>query len=237
MARVTPDDLWIFIYEKGHVRTRDLQNQYVKTKQLSRGTLYKYKRQLEHEGKIQTTTIHAKPPYNLYSVPSEYHQEIEALAQYKRLPFPSRSALFNVEALPWEDTPPGLFFTDVKRKVLWTNEETSAILVLLKAQPGIIEPLHYHPQANKWAYFLSGEIELPDGTPMPVSGLCGFIPKGELHTSPKVRKESIVLCYFDGPRTKVPVSNLEEEERAKLLWSGGLLHFLKRDMSGTKKSN
>jgi len=47
MARVSPEDLWIFIYEQKQVRMRDLQKQFVKSQQLSRGTLYKYKRQLE----------------------------------------------------------------------------------------------------------------------------------------------------------------------------------------------
>jgi hypothetical protein len=63
---------------------------------------------------------------------------------------------------------------------------------------------------------------------LPAAGLYGFIPQGELHTSPKIRKEVIALCYFDGPRTKVPVSDLEEEERAKLMWKDGLPRFLKR---------
>ena len=219
MTRITPEDLWIFIYEQKQVRMRDLQKQFVKSKQLSRGTMYKYKRQLEQDGKIQPTTVHAKPPYNVYSVTPEYHPEVEAIIQYKHLPFPSQTPMFNVESIPWEDTPPGLFFTDVQRKILWQNKETGALLVLIKAQPGIIEPLHYHPYANKWAYFLAGECELPNGTVIPVTGLCGFIPKGELHVSPKVRKEGIVLCYFDGPRTKVPVTDLKEEERAKLQWS------------------
>jgi hypothetical protein len=213
---------------------RDLQQQFVSSKQLSRGTLYKYKRQLEQEGKIQLTTIQAKPPYNLYFVPVEYHPEVEALLQYKRLPFPSKTPMFNVDSIPWENTPQGLFFTDVQRKVLWRNKDTDAMLVLIKAQPGIIEPLHYHPHANKWAYFLAGECELPDGTRVALPGLCSFIPKGELHVSPKVRKEGIVLCYFDGPRTKIPVTNLAEEERAKLQWSGGLLHFLKSPKTKTR---
>jgi len=215
MPTATMDDLWLFIYEQGHVRTRDLQNQFVKTKQLSRGTLYKYKRLLEQEGKLKITTVQAKPPYHLYSVPSAYHRQVQALKQYKQTP--DRSFLSNIDALPWQPTPTGLFFTDAQRKVLWTNEDTGALLVLLKGAPGIVEPLHYHPEANKWAYILSGEYELPDGTPLPAAGLYGFIPRGELHTSPKIRKEVIALCYFDGPRTKVPVSDLEEEERAKLL--------------------
>jgi hypothetical protein len=92
MARVSPEDLWIFVYEQKQVRMRDLQQRFVQSKQLSRGTLYKYKRQLEQDGKIQPTTVHAKPPYNMYSVPSTYHPEVEAIIQYKRLPFPSQTA-------------------------------------------------------------------------------------------------------------------------------------------------
>ena len=222
MPTVTIDDVWIYIYEQGDVRTRDLEQRFVKSKQMSRGTLYKYKRQLELEGKIQSTPVHAKPAYNSYSVPSTHHQELEALIQYKRVPFPPRSPLFNIADIPWEDTPPGLFFGNAKRKVLWTNEATGALLVLLKGGPGISEPLHYHPHANKWAYILAGEYELPDGTPLPAQDTYFFIPKGELHISPKIRKEVLVLCYFDGPRTKVPATNVNDAEFAKYLWRSGL---------------
>jgi hypothetical protein len=222
MPTATIDDVWIYIYEQGDVRTRDLEQRFVKSKQMSRGTLYKYKRQLEHEGKIQSTPVHAKPAYNTYSVPSTFHQELNTLIQYKRLPFPPRSPLYNIEAIPWEDVPPGIFFVDAKRKVLWHDEETGALLVLFKGGPGIMEPLHYHPYANKWGYILHGEYELPDGTPLPCDNTYFFVPKGELHVMPKCRKESVALCYFDGPRTKVPVTNVKDEEFAKYLWQSGL---------------
>ena len=41
-----------------------------------------------------------------------------------------------LEAMEWEDAPKGYYLTDVKRKVLWVDEETGATWVLLKFPPG-----------------------------------------------------------------------------------------------------
>jgi hypothetical protein len=62
MASVSHNDIWMYIFEQGEVRTRDLLNQFVKSKRMSRGTLFKYKRQLELEGKIASKPVHERPP-------------------------------------------------------------------------------------------------------------------------------------------------------------------------------
>ena len=85
MVKATSDDLWVYIYEQGKVRTRDLENHFVKTKLLARGTMYKYKRQLESEGKILAKPVPGRPPYNVYYVPDQHHRECEALKRYKQL--------------------------------------------------------------------------------------------------------------------------------------------------------
>lgn len=224
MPKANIDDVWIFIYDHEEVRTRDLEHRFVKTKQLARGTLYKYKRLLEAEGKINAQPMQGRPPHNIYYVPTHYHAEIEALKQYQNLsteffPFdaynkrenlpdtfyPEVSVMGNIHNLEWQDTPPGLFYSDVKRKVLWENTSTGAIFVLLKYPPGIAEALHYHQKANKWALALAGESELPDGTRISMDGIYGFVPKGTPHVQPKVTKDTLILCYFDGPRDKTIV--------------------------------
>jgi hypothetical protein len=222
MPKASLDDVWIYVYENEYVRTRDLETQFVKTKQLARGTLYKYKRLLEAEGKIRAKPVQGRPPYNLYYVPKKYHDELEALKQYKYLSpkyfqfdtynkragsipddyYPKVPIMGNIDNLEWEDTAPEDFYSDVKRKVLWKNDATGALFVLLKVPPGIMEPLHYHTESNKWALALSGECELPDGTRMPMEGVYGYIAKGTPHVHPKVTKETLILCYFNGPRTK-----------------------------------
>jgi len=222
MPKATSDDLWVYIYEQGKVRTRDLENHFVKTKTLARGTMYKYKRQLELEGKILAKPVSGRPPYNVYFVPEQHHRECEALKQYKQLSptyfsldsndipeafYPNAAVRLNIHKLEWEDAPPGLFFTDVKRKVLWTNDETGALVVLQKFPLGFIESMHYHPDCNQWGLGLTGEVELPDGTRMSMEGIFCYFPSGKKHMQPKVTKETLAFCYFDGPRTKISVSD------------------------------
>jgi hypothetical protein len=102
----------------------------VKTKQMSRGTLFKYKRQLELEGKIASKPVHERPPYNLYFVPENVHRHVEALQQYKRLPL--TYDVYNSQDIEWTDAPKDMFLTPVKEKILWHDENTGAIMSLLK---------------------------------------------------------------------------------------------------------
>jgi hypothetical protein len=79
MPTATIDDVWIYIYEQGEVRTRDLERQFVNTRMMSRGTMYKYKHQLELEGRIQARPVAAKPPYHLYSIPRHLLEDVIAI--------------------------------------------------------------------------------------------------------------------------------------------------------------
>jgi hypothetical protein len=81
MPQATIDDIWIFIYEHEAVRTRDLERQFVTTRMMSRGTMYKYKRQLELEGRIQARPIAAKPPYHIYSIPQHLREDVVAIKE------------------------------------------------------------------------------------------------------------------------------------------------------------
>jgi hypothetical protein len=82
----TLDDLFIYVYEAEPVRAKDMEQVFVKTKKMSRGTLYKYKRILENHRKIQSTPVHARPLYCLFHVPESHHHEAELLRQYRSLP-------------------------------------------------------------------------------------------------------------------------------------------------------
>ncbi|MCW4039977.1 MAG: hypothetical protein NWE83_04390 [Candidatus Bathyarchaeota archaeon] len=90
MPQVTPDDLLIYIYERGQARTRDLERQFVKTRMMSRGTMYKYKRQLELEGRIQAKPVAAKPPYHLYFIPPLLLKDVVAIKERRRLQLQKR---------------------------------------------------------------------------------------------------------------------------------------------------
>ncbi len=89
MPAIMPEDVWIFIYDEKQVRSTQLENQFIDeglSKRISRGTLYKYKRDLEKEGKIKAKPIlEARPPYNVYYVPEEFHDKVEYAKQRRRI--------------------------------------------------------------------------------------------------------------------------------------------------------
>lgn len=89
MADITPEDIWRFIYEKGEVRSKDLEKRFVDNElpmRISRGTMYKYKEFLEKEGKIKAKPVlEARPPYNVYYVPKEFHNEVEVMIRRERM--------------------------------------------------------------------------------------------------------------------------------------------------------
>jgi 2,4'-dihydroxyacetophenone dioxygenase len=103
--------------------------------------------------------------------------------------------------LEWEDPPRGYYLTDVKQRVLWTDDETGAMMALLKFPVGVADKIHSHPEANQFCYGLSGEIEGPDGEKLSFEGILALFPKGEKHGATNVTKESIMLFYWDGPPT------------------------------------
>jgi oxalate decarboxylase/phosphoglucose isomerase-like protein (cupin superfamily) len=162
-------------------------------------------------------TIQAKPPHNTYYVPEKFRGMLTALKQFKASTMKARYV--RAKDIAWESSPTGLWFVPMQRKVLWHNEETGAMLVLHKGGPGLCEPVHYHPHANKWFYCLYGEWELADGTRESTEGLVLYVPKGEIHGTPKITKETMTLSFFDGPRTKVPITAKDDAQRAYEDWT------------------
>ena len=109
--------------------------------------------------------------------------------------------LVDAKTLEWEDPPRGYYLTDVKQKVLWEDEKTGAMVVLLKFPTGVADKVHSHPQANQFIYGLSGKVELADGSQATMEGVFAHFPKGEKHGATKCAEESIFLFYWDGPPT------------------------------------
>lgn len=209
MPTATVDDLWIYIYEQGEVRTRDLEQRFVKIKHMARGTMYKYKRQLEQEGKIQSKPIHARPSYNVYYVPKKFHKAAAALKLYRQLS-PKFFAV-NTQKIPWQDAPSDLYLTPVKEKILWQNPDTGAMIVINKIPTGLTDSPHIHPDSNVMAYIFSGEQELPDGTRFSVDGIFNCRPKGELDPGYKISKETTIIAFWDGPRTRIEIDVTHDE--------------------------
>jgi len=204
--RTAPDDVWIYIYDRGLVRMRDLEQAFVATRKISRPTLYRYKRRLEAEGKIQAHPTPGHPPYNTYSVPEHHHQVLNLLRYGNPFALMTGKRLENI---PWEDGPEGFYITDVKQKVLWRNEETGATMILLKspADDRPADPLHFHPHANQWSFGLEGEGIEQDGEWWAFKGSTGYIPKGRPHGGAVIVKESLALVFWDGPRTSVIIDD------------------------------
>jgi quercetin dioxygenase-like cupin family protein len=107
--------------------------------------------------------------------------------------------LADAKTLEWEAPPRGYYLADVKQKVLWEDEKTGAMVALLKFPIGVVDKVHSHPGANQLIYGLSGEVELGDGSKLPVEGIFAHIPRGEKHGATNCTKESLFLFYWDGP--------------------------------------
>ena len=75
------------------------------------------------------------------------------------------------------------------------------MVVLRKFAAGMTIPAHIHPDANEWAYVLSGEWEESGQVYGP--GTLFHAPKGEPHGPHVARTEVISLTMFDGPLTVV----------------------------------
>jgi hypothetical protein len=133
-------------------------------------------------------------------VPKRHHQEVKLLQQYKIL---TNNTFLNIDEIPWEDPPDGMYLTNVQHKVLWKDTVTGAKMVLSKAPVGIPEPVHIHPHANEWGFGITGELETVDGRHLAVDKLFSFVPKGERSGVCRVTKELVLLIYWDGPPTKI----------------------------------
>jgi hypothetical protein len=143
MPQVTPDDLLIYIYERGHARTRDLERQFVKTRMLSRGTMYKYKRQLELEGRIQAKPVAAKPPYHLYSIPPNFLEEVAEIKKARRLQLQEREQILQEHY--WSILPDHII------KILGPNEHLYYVYYHLNRLYYVVS----NSQVISWIYFPS----------------------------------------------------------------------------------
>ena len=99
------------------------------------------------------------------------------------------------EEKPWQPGP----YAGVELKILHKNETTGGVVVLRKFHEGVTVPAHTHPQANEWAYVLSGSWEEGDAVFTP--GTMFFAPKGVQHGPHVAKSEVISLTVFDGPLT------------------------------------
>jgi hypothetical protein len=112
----------------------------------------------------------------------------------------------NGEEVEWDRAPN--FVNNIQRKVLWRNEKTGAMFVILRAPKGvhIEQKPHSHPKANQFTLMLSGEAEFPDGTHVSFSEDDYFFrynskneEHGALPDGVKVLKDQIWIHYWDGP--------------------------------------
>ena|SRR5882724_7995235 len=92
----------------------------------------------------------------------------------------------------WQPGP----YEGVELMILHTHENTGGVVVLRKFKAGYTIPAHTHPDANEWAYVLSGEWEESDI--VYTAGSLFFAPKGVRHGPHVARTEVISLTIFDG---------------------------------------
>lgn len=99
------------------------------------------------------------------------------------------------EDKPWQPGP----YAGVELKILHRNEETGGVVVLRKFHAGVTVPAHTHPEANEWAWILSGEWE--ESGLSYTAGTLFFAGKGIPHGPHVARTEVVSLTVFDGPLT------------------------------------
>jgi quercetin dioxygenase-like cupin family protein len=109
--------------------------------------------------------------------------------------------MFPYVAMPkdksWQPGP----YAGVELMVLHKHEDTGGVVVLRKFKAGHTIPAHTHPNANEWAYVLSGEWE--ESGVSYANGSLFYAPKGVKHGPHVARTEVISLTIFDGPLTVV----------------------------------
>jgi quercetin dioxygenase-like cupin family protein len=111
----------------------------------------------------------------------------------------SKMKVVDSKTLDWQEPPRGYYLTDVKEKVIWEDEKTGAKMALIKFPVGIADKLHSHPEADQFAYCLSGEVETDTGEKISMEGKFLYFPRGEKHGATKMLKETVGLFYWDGP--------------------------------------
>ena len=75
----------------------------------------------------------------------------------------SKSVTIDTNELEWSGPSRGYYKTDVKQKVLYRDEETGALLALVKFPKGLADDIHSHPKANQHVFWLKGEMINDDG--------------------------------------------------------------------------
>jgi quercetin dioxygenase-like cupin family protein len=105
--------------------------------------------------------------------------------------------LAKAEEKEWQAGP----YEGVDLKVLHQNKDTGGLVVLRKFKAGITIPAHRHPEANEWAYILSGEWD--ESGEIHAPGTLFHAPKGEAHGPHAAKTEVVSLTVFDGPLTFV----------------------------------
>lgn len=97
----------------------------------------------------------------------------------------------------WQPGP----YAGVELLLLHKNDTTGGVVVLRKFKAGHTIPAHTHPEANEWAYVLSGEWD--ESGVSYTAGTLFFAPKGMKHGPHVAKTEVISLTVFDGPLTVV----------------------------------
>ncbi|MFT6619879.1 MAG: quercetin dioxygenase-like cupin family protein [Limisphaerales bacterium] len=101
------------------------------------------------------------------------------------------------EEREWQTGP----YEGVELKPLHKDDATGRMVVMRRFKAGLTVPAHIHPDANEWAYILSGEWE--ESGKIYGAGTLFHAPKGAAH-GPHVAKTDVVsLTIFDGPLTVV----------------------------------
>lgn len=114
-------------------------------------------------------------------------------------PTPFNTRMFQYVALAKDKTwQPGPY-PGVHLMILHKNEATGGVVVLRKFTAGTMVPAHTHPNANEFAYVLSGEWE--ESGVVYSTGAFFFAPKGAKHGPHVARTEVVSLTHFDGPLT------------------------------------
>jgi quercetin dioxygenase-like cupin family protein len=93
----------------------------------------------------------------------------------------------------WQPGP----YEGVELMILHQHESTGGVVLLRKFKAGHTIPAHTHPQANEWAYVLSGEWE--ESGIVYTAGTLFHAPKAAPHGPHVARTEVISLTIFDGP--------------------------------------
>lgn len=103
--------------------------------------------------------------------------------------------LAHADSLPWQPGP----YPGVELKFLHRHADTGGVVVLRKFAAAVTVPAHIHPQANEWAWVLSGKWVESGVSYEP--GTLFFAAKGTAHGPHQAQGEVISLTMFDGPLT------------------------------------